>query len=204
MMGMSDNLSYSNNICEMKACMDSGSTSIFNTITSSISKGISNLFSSNQNDINLAPQIAKENKKLVINNKLNDFDDVFGDLDMNDQKSFNAVNQNPNKILNPKDLFSYRGIDGNWEYSNNLLRLFGIDDTKLELLNTLLGGSHNKNVLITLVALAYIQINQNLFGAENKIMISKSKTWLKQILMAHDMDTVNNHITSAKSIIYAN
>merc|ERR1711982_70182 len=106
-------------------------------------------------------------------------------------------------IINPKDLFSYRGIDGNWEYSNNLLRLFGINDSQLEQLNNLLGGAHDKNVLITLIALAYIQVNQSQFGAENKIMISKSKTWLKQILTAQDMDTVNNHITSAKTIIEA-
>jgi len=156
----------------------------------SIGKGIKNMFSSNKQECapknDCAPRKESFSKKDSIR-KCN-FD------------SFDAL-EGEEIIINPKDIFSYMGIDGNWEYSNDLLDLFGINDSKLKLLNTLLKENFDKNVLITFIALAYIQANPAQFGAENKIMISKSKSWLKEITKATDMEIVNNHITSAKAII---
>merc|ERR1711976_694168 len=196
-------LSYkSENLCLDSSSFTKGNESSNDSFFGKIANGISNLFSGSSK--NSTPQVISEAAPRRQNSPDNLSCDEDGmDLEEMSYKPPVVVKQKAkqNKILNPKDIFSYRDIDGNWEYSNDLLRLFGRDDSQLEQLNNILGGGKDKNVLITLIALAYIQINQSQFGAENKIMISKSKTWLKQILMAQDMDTVNNHITSAKSII---
>jgi len=140
----------------------------------SIGQGIKDIFSSNKDGC------AAPTNNLCSVDSMNSIDqscksnDIFEDMMQCKADNFNAMEEEgicyskkpekkSNKIINSKDVFSYRGIDGNWEYSNNLLSLLGIDDSQLEQLNTLLKENFDKNVLITLIALAtFKQIQQNL------------------------------------------
>jgi len=95
-------------------------------------------------------------------------------------------------------ILDLRNYDGSWSYTPDWQHLFRMNDLVLIGLNTVLNSDYEKDVLATLISLAFIQANQTLFGGKISIMVSKSKVWLKDKMKLSNVSDVNNMIATTK------
>merc|ERR1712146_428452 len=95
-------------------------------------------------------------------------------------------------------ILDLRNYDGSWSCTEELQNLFKIDDQDLNGLNKQLKSNYDKDILATLISLAFIQANQALFGGKISIMVSKSKVWLKEKMNLSNVSDVNNMIATTR------
>jgi len=95
-------------------------------------------------------------------------------------------------------ILDLRNYDGSWSCTQDWLYLFKINDQDLNGVNKQLKSDYERDVLATLISLAFIQANQTLFGGKISIMVSKSKVWLKDKMKLSNVSDVNNMIATTK------